>query len=79
MFLKNKISLFYDKTFIRFVLVGIVNVIVGATVMFVAYNVFHLSYWVSFSIELYCWKYSKLFFKQIFYVQLSWQQLEINS
>lgn len=47
MFLKNKISLFYDKTFIRFVLVGIVNVIVGATVMFVAYNVFHLSYWVS--------------------------------
>lgn len=47
MFLKNKISLFYDKTFIRFVLVGIVNAIVGATVMFVAYNVFHLSYWVS--------------------------------
>jgi putative flippase GtrA len=44
----NKIvSLFTDKTFIKFVLVGMVNVTVGATVMFVFYNVFHFSYWVS--------------------------------
>lgn len=47
MSLKNKIELFTDKTFIKFVLVGVVNVIVGATIMFVFYNVFHLSYWVS--------------------------------
>ena len=44
----NKIvSLFTDKTFIKFVLVGMVNVTVGATVMFVFYNVFHFSYWIS--------------------------------
>ena len=47
MLLKSKIGLFTDKTFIKFVLVGMVNVTVGATVMFVFYNVFHFSYWVS--------------------------------
>lgn len=47
MFLKDKIALFTDKTFMKFVLVGMVNVTVGATVMFVFYNVFHFSYWVS--------------------------------
>ena len=31
----------------KFVMVGIVNTIVGTTIMFVFYNVFHLSYWVS--------------------------------
>ena len=47
MWLSDKISLFTDKTFMKFVLVGMVNVTVGATVMFVFYNVFHFSYWVS--------------------------------
>ena len=47
MWLTDKISLFTDKTFMKFVLVGFVNVTVGATVMFVFYNVFHFSYWVS--------------------------------
>lgn len=37
----------FDKTFWKFILVGIVNTIFGTTVMFVAYNVFHLSYWIS--------------------------------
>lgn len=31
----------------KFVMVGVVNTIVGTTIMFVFYNVFHLSYWVS--------------------------------
>ena len=47
MWLNNKLSLFTDKTFMKFVLVGMVNVTVGATVMFVFYNVFHFSYWLS--------------------------------
>lgn len=47
MSLKNKISLFTDKTFMKFIMVGVVNTIVGTTIMFVFYNVFHLSYWVS--------------------------------
>lgn len=45
--LKDKIGLFTDKTFIKFLLVGIVNTIVGTTIMFVFYNFFHLSYWIS--------------------------------
>ena len=47
MSLKNKIRLFTDKTFMKFVVVGIVNTIVGTAIMFVCYNVFGLSYWVS--------------------------------
>lgn len=31
----------------KFITVGIVNTIVGTTIMFVFYNVFHLNYWVS--------------------------------
>lgn len=36
-----------DVTFWKFVLVGIANTLVGTTVMFVAYNALHLSYWIS--------------------------------
>ena len=36
-----------DVTFWKFVLVGIANTMVGTTVMFVAYNALHLSYWIS--------------------------------
>ena len=43
----NIVRLFFDKTFMKFVIVGMINVTVGATIMFVFYNVFHFSYWVS--------------------------------
>ena len=33
--------------FKKFILVGIINTLVGTTVMFVAYNLCHLNYWVS--------------------------------
>ena len=36
-----------DITFWKFVLVGIVNTLVGTGVMFAAYNLLHLTYWVS--------------------------------
>ena len=36
-----------DVTFWKFVLVGIANTMVVTTVMFVAYNALHLSYWIS--------------------------------
>ena len=45
--LKDKIGLFTDKTFMKFVIVGVINTIVGSAIMFVFYNVFHLSYWIS--------------------------------
>ncbi len=36
-----------DPTVYRFILVGIVNTLFGTAIMFVFYNVFHLSYWLS--------------------------------
>jgi len=41
------IKLFTEQTFIKFVMVGMVNTMVGTAIMFVFYNVFHLSYWLS--------------------------------
>ncbi len=31
----------------KFIMVGVINTIVGTTIMFVFYNVFHLNYWIS--------------------------------
>ena len=45
--MKEKILKVLDITFWKFILGGIVNTLVGTTVMFTAYNVFHLSYWIS--------------------------------
>ncbi len=36
-----------DKTFWKFILVGIINTIVGTGVMFLCYNALHFNYWVS--------------------------------
>ncbi len=36
-----------DKTLLRFAIVGVINTIFGTTVMFVAYNALHFSYWTS--------------------------------
>ena len=43
----EKLKKFFDKTFLKFVLVGVVNTLFGTAIMFVFYNVFHLSYWLS--------------------------------
>lgn len=36
-----------DMTFIKFIIVGVANTLVGTAVMFFAYNILHCSYWVS--------------------------------
>lgn len=36
-----------DKTFFRYIMVGIANTVFGTAIMFIFYNVFHFSYWVS--------------------------------
>lgn len=43
----EKLKAKFDITFIKFVIVGVINTVVGTAVMFVAYNIFHLSYWIS--------------------------------
>lgn len=45
--MKDLIAKFFDKTFWKFILVGIANTLFGTGIMFLFYNVFHLSYWVS--------------------------------
>lgn len=37
----------FDNTVVRFVLVGAVNTLFGAGIMFIFYNCLHLSYWLS--------------------------------
>jgi len=37
----------FDKTVLRFALVGIINTLVGASIMFLCYNLLNLSYWFS--------------------------------
>lgn len=37
----------FDIHFWKFVLVGVANTLLGSGIMFLFYNVFHLSYWVS--------------------------------
>ncbi len=38
---------FFDSTVPKFLLVGIVNTLIGCGIMFFLYNVFHCTYWVS--------------------------------
>ncbi len=37
----------YNRTFLKFVFIGIINTLVGSGIMFLFYNVFHFTYWVS--------------------------------
>lgn len=37
----------FDSSLIRFLIVGIINTIIGAGIMFILYNFFGLSYWLS--------------------------------
>lgn len=45
--LNNIFRIFADKTFMKFVIVGVVNTIIGSTIMFVFYNILGLTYWMS--------------------------------
>ena len=46
-FLKKILSSFFDATFLRFILVGVVNTLVGTAIMFFCFNVLAWSYWIS--------------------------------
>ena len=36
-----------DRVTIKFLIVGVINTLVGTSVMFLFYNIFHVGYWVS--------------------------------
>jgi len=42
-----KVFAVFDGKFFRFILVGIINTIVGSAIMFLLYNVAHFGYWLS--------------------------------
>lgn len=42
---------FFDRSFLRFILVGIANTVVGLTIMFTCYNVFGFGYWLSSALD----------------------------
>jgi putative flippase GtrA len=42
-----KNAVVFDRNFFKFILVGIINTIVGSAIMFLLYNAAHLSYWFS--------------------------------
>lgn len=45
--IKELFDRLYNSTLIRFGLVGVANTLFGAAIMFVLYNVFGVSYWIS--------------------------------
>jgi len=45
--IKVKLKKLIDKTTYKFILVGIINTLVGSFVMFLMYNAFHTSYWIA--------------------------------
>ena len=45
--LKRLLEKLFDRTFLKFIAVGVVNTIFGYAIMFTFYNLLHLSYWVS--------------------------------
>lgn len=45
--MKKLLQKLFDKTFWKFILVGVANTVVGTGIMFLFYNVFHFSYWIS--------------------------------
>ena len=45
--MKELLKKLFDVTFWKFILVGFANTFVGTGVMFVMYNVFQCSYWIS--------------------------------
>lgn len=45
--MKKLMTSLFDRTFWRFILVGVVNTLFGSAIMFGFYNLLHLSYWIS--------------------------------
>ncbi len=45
--MKKLIKTLFDRTFLTFLVVGVINTLFGTAVMFLAYNLLHLNYWVS--------------------------------
>ena len=45
--MKKLLCKLFDRTFWKFILVGVANTLFGTAIMFLFYNVLHCSYWIS--------------------------------
>lgn len=45
--IKQMLSKLLDKTFLKFIVVGVINTLFGTAIMFAFYNILGLSYWLS--------------------------------
>lgn len=52
--MKELLTKLIDKTFWKFILVGIVNTLFGTAIMFALYNIAHCNYWVSSAANYIC-------------------------
>ena len=76
--MKDKIKNMLDITFWKFVMVGVINTLVGTGVMFAVYNLLHLSYWVSSASNYVVGSIVSYFLNKYFTFQnkeKSWKQL----
>lgn len=74
----NKIKKYFDITTIKFLMVGVINTLVGTGVMFVFYNLFGLSYWISSASNYIVGSIVSYFLNKYFTFQnkeKSWRQL----
>lgn len=68
----------FDKTFWRFLLVGILNTIVGTSVMFICYNIVHFNYWTSSAMNYIIGSIVSYFLNKYFtfqYKKQSWKNI----
>ena len=66
---KMRISKIVDRTFLKFVLVGIINTAFGSAVMFALYNLGNCSYWVSSAANYVCGSILSFFLNKHFTFQ----------
>ncbi len=68
----------FDKTVIKFLIVGVINTLVGTGVMFLLYNLAHLPYWPSVCANYLCGGIVSYFLNKYFTFQnkdRSWAQV----
>ena len=52
--MQEKLKKVFDKTFLTFIAVGVVNTLFGVTIMFFCYNILNLGYWFSSGMNYVC-------------------------
>lgn len=50
--LKNKLLKIFDKTFLKFIVVGIINTLFGTAIMFSSFYILEQLQWFSYDIQL---------------------------